>query len=150
METTLSLCWFTPGWAYIGHIGDSRVYYLPAGDDRIRQVTQDDTHVGWLLRNGKINEREARCHPRRNSLQKALGGTNQFVDPQLGAIAYEPGDIFLLCSDGLVDGLYDHHLTEHLRRLDPAPDANPARQLTLGAVEKDGSDNVTAVVVQVV
>ena len=65
-----------------------------ARDGSIRQLSQDDTHVGWLFRNGQINEREARTHPRRNVLQKALGGGNQFVDPQVGAVAYEPGDIF--------------------------------------------------------
>jgi serine/threonine protein phosphatase PrpC len=75
----------------------------------------DDTHVGWLLRNGKISEREARTHPRRNVLQKALGGGNQFVDPQVGAVAYERGDIFLLCTDGLVEGLYDRQLVDLLR-----------------------------------
>ena len=71
--------------------------------------------MGWLFRNGKINEREARTHPRRNLLQKALGAGHQFVDPQVGAVAYEPGDRFLLCTDGLVDGLYDEQLLEHLR-----------------------------------
>src|SRR5208282_2035746 len=76
MEATLSLCWFTPGRMYFGHIGDSRIYFLPAEPGPIRQLTADDTHVGWLLRNGKINEREARSHPRRNVLQKALGGAN--------------------------------------------------------------------------
>ena len=60
----------------------------------IKQLTEDDTHVGWLFRNGKINEYEARTHPRRNVLQKALGGDNQFVDPQVGAVACERGDIF--------------------------------------------------------
>src|SRR5580658_36424 len=115
METTLSLCWFTPGWMYFGHIGDSRIYYLPAREGGIRQLSHDDTHVGWLLRNGKINEREARNHPRRNSLQKALGAGNQFVEPQVGAVGYESGDLFLLCSDGLVDGLYNHQILEVLR-----------------------------------
>ena len=84
METTLSLCWFTPGRMYFGHIGDSRIYYLPAQTGAIRQLSHDDTHVGWLLRKGKINERQARAHPRRNLLQKALGGGNQFVTPQVG------------------------------------------------------------------
>ena len=60
METTLSLCWFTPGKVFFGHIGDSRIYHLPAGATDIRQLTHDDTHVGWLFRNGQINEREAR------------------------------------------------------------------------------------------
>ncbi len=67
------------------------------------------------MRNGKINEREARTHPRRNVLQKALGGGNQFVDPQVGAVGYERGDIFLLCTDGLIDGLSDAQLVELLR-----------------------------------
>ncbi len=82
MQATLSLCWFTPGWMYFAHIGDSRIYYLPAAGKEIKQLSQDDTFVGWLFRTGQISEREARHHPRRTALQKALGGGNQFVDPQ--------------------------------------------------------------------
>ncbi|HMO63783.1 MAG TPA: protein phosphatase 2C domain-containing protein, partial [Verrucomicrobiota bacterium] len=52
METTLSLGWFTPGWMYFGHIGDSRLYLLEAGADAVRQLSHDDTHVGWLFRQG--------------------------------------------------------------------------------------------------
>jgi PPM family protein phosphatase len=149
METTLSLCWFTPGWMYFGHIGDSRIYYFPARNGGIRQLTHDDTHVGWLFRNGKINEREARTHPRRNVLQKALGGGNQFVNPQMGAVAYEPGDIFLVCSDGLIDGLYDHHLLEILRPQKSADNhGNPAQQLVSKSLEMSGRDNITALFVQ--
>ncbi|MFN0067187.1 MAG: PP2C family protein-serine/threonine phosphatase [Limisphaerales bacterium] len=150
METTLSLCWFTPGWMYYGHIGDSRIYSMPAGADQIRQLSHDDTHVGWLFRQGKLNEREARTHPRRNVLQKALGGGNQFVEPQVGAVACGPGDTFLLCTDGLVEGLYNHQLTEFLRQ--PGPfndDAGPARRLVEAAVANDGRDNTTALVIQV-
>ncbi|MSU58700.1 MAG: serine/threonine-protein phosphatase [Pedosphaera sp.] len=151
MEATLSLCWFTPGWMYFGHIGDTRIYYLPAKADAIKQLSHDDTHVGWLLRNGKINEREARSHPRRNVLQKALGGSNQFVEPQVGAVAFEPGDIFLLCTDGLIEGLYDSHLVEVLRSPECAgPDANPAHRLVTEALERGCRDNTTALVVQVV
>src|ERR1017187_1351862 len=58
MEATLSLCWFTPGWMSFGHVGDSRIYYLSTRDGGIRQLTHDDTHVGWLFRHGKLNERE--------------------------------------------------------------------------------------------
>ena len=149
METTLSLCWFTPGWMYFGHIGDSRIYYFPAREDKIKQLSQDDTHVGWLFRNGKLNEREARNHPRRNVLQKALGGGNQFVDPQVGAVACEPGDFFLLCSDGLTEGLYDLHLPELLRAPNSsAPNDNPARRLVEMSLANDGRDNTTALVVQ--
>jgi protein phosphatase len=150
METTLSLCWFTPDRMYFGHIGDSRIYYLPAREGGIRQLSHDDTHVGWLLRNGKINEREARAHPRRNVLQKALGGSNQFVDPQAGAVAFETGDIFLLCTDGLVHGLYETHLVELLRSTPPGqPAANLAHRLVEESLDKDPRDNRTAMVIQV-
>jgi protein phosphatase len=144
MQTTLSLCWFTPGWVYFGHIGDSRIYHLPRRKKTIKQITQDDTHVGWLFRNGQINEREARTHPRRNVLQKALGGGNQFVEPQVGAVGYEKGDIFLLCTDGLIDGLYDDHLVEMLRAKD-----HSAQQLVAASLKNSGRDNTTALVVQV-
>lgn len=151
MQATLSLCWFTPGWMHFGHIGDSRIYYLPSREGGIKQLSHDDTHVGWLFRTGKLNEREARTHPRRKVLQKALGGDNQFVDPQVGAVAYEPGDIFLLCTDGLVEGLYDEHLVEHLRAPKPGgTDANLARRLVEDSVGREGRDNTTAVVIQVI
>ncbi|MGC3959551.1 MAG: protein phosphatase 2C domain-containing protein [Verrucomicrobiota bacterium] len=151
METTLSLCWFTPGWMYFGHIGDSRIYYLSQRTGTIKQISHDDTYVGWMFRNGQINEREARTHPRRNVLQKSLGGSNQFVEPQVGAVGYEPGDMFLLCSDGLTEGLYNHHMLDVLRATDVAAfDQNPARQLVLEAVKNDGRDNTTALVIKAV
>ena len=150
MQTTMSLGWFTPGWMYFGHIGDSRIYHLRAGKSAILQLTEDDTHVGWLYRNGQINEREARNHPRRNVLQKALGGGNQFVDPQVGAVACERGDFFLLCSDGLTEGLYDHYLVDILRAAAKDEKINPAQLLVSESVKNDGRDNTTALVVQVV
>ena len=151
MQTTMSLCWFTPGWLYFGHIGDSRIYHLPKRKKEIKQLTHDDTHVGWLFRNGQINGYEARTHPRRNVLQKALGGGNQFVDPQVGAVACERGDIFLLCSDGLTEGLYDHRLVELLRAAESAGENdNTAFRLVEESLKNDGRDNTTALVVQVV
>ena len=146
METTMSLCWFTPGWMYFGHIGDSRIYYLPARENKLKQLTHDDTFVGWLFRNGQINEREARTHPRRNVLQKALGGSNQFVEPQVGSVAYEPGDTILICSDGLPDGLYDHQIVDLLR--EPSTQSDCARQLVLNSVKNSGRDNTTALVIK--
>jgi len=154
MQTTLSLCWFTPGRMYFGHIGDSRIYHLPKRKKEIKQLTHDDTHVGWLFRNGQINEREARTHPRRNLLQKALGGGNQFVDPQVGAVAFERGDIFFLCTDGLTEGLYDHQLAGFLRepktKATNAKNFNPAQLLVETSVKNDGRDNTTALVIQIV
>jgi protein phosphatase len=150
METTLSLCWFIPGWMYFGHIGDSRIYYLPAAGKEIKQLSHDDTHVGWLFRTGQIKEWEARQHPRRTALQKALGGGNQFVDPQVGAVAYEPGDLFLLCTDGLIDGLFDSQIFNLLRCPDTSEAvATPAQRLVEASLARAGRDNTTAVVIEI-
>ncbi len=145
MGATLSLCWFAPGWMYYGHVGDSRIYYLPAAGG-LRQVTADDTHVGWLLRNGQMNEREARSHPRKNVLQKALGAGHRYVDPQVGAVGCEVGDRFVICSDGVVDGLFDGRLGEIAR---DGEVAGAAGRLVAAAVERSGRDNTTALVVEV-
>ena len=148
MQTTMSLCWFTPGWMYFGHVGDTRIYHLPRTKNELKQLTEDDTYVGWLARNGKISNYEARTHPRRKVLQKALGGENRYVDPQTGAVGCERGDIFLICSDGLTEGLYDHLIVDLLRA--KKADFNPAKALVESSVKNDGRDNTTALVVQVV
>jgi serine/threonine protein phosphatase PrpC len=150
MGATLSLCWFTPQWMYFGHLGDSRIYYLPH-DGPLTQVTHDHSHVGWLRRQGRINEREARTHPRRNALQQALGAGHQFIAPHIGAVGHRPGDRFLICSDGLVDGLWDRQLEEMLRAPEAAGESRSrAKWLVEQAVESSGRDNTTAVVVEVV
>jgi PPM family protein phosphatase len=149
MGATLSLSWFTPQWMYFAHVGDSRIYYVPH-DGPMSQVTHDHSHVGWLRRKGEINEREARTHPRRNAIQQALGAGHQFVEPHIGAVEHRPGDRFLICSDGLIDGLWDRQLEEMLRG--PAPSAPPslAQWMVDEAVQASGRDNTTAVVVEIV
>jgi protein phosphatase len=148
MGATLSLCWFRPWWMYFGHLGDSRVYYLPR-DGGLTQVTFDHTHVGWLRRKGELNEREARTHPRRNALQQSLGAGNQFIEPHVGAVAYRRGDRFLICSDGLVDGLWDRRIEEIIRTHRQAPGGPTAAQrLVDESVEASGRDNTTAVLVE--
>ena len=149
MGATLSLCWFTPRWMHFAHVGDSRIYYLPASGE-MKQLSEDDTYVGWLRRHGKLNEREARNHPRKNVLQKALGAGHQFVDPQIGVVAFEKGDTFVLCTDGVIDGLFDSALADCIRVPEPALAAfDPAQRLVKAALERSGRDNTTAVVVEV-
>lgn len=149
MGATLSLAWVTPEWLYFAHLGDSRIYYLPAAGG-LRQITHDHTYVGWLRRKGELNERQAREHPGRNSLNQALGAGNQFIDPHIGAIDHRPGDRFLICSDGLTDGLWDRQLEEILRH-PPATRAHetPAQRLVEEAVQASGRDNTTAVVIEI-
>ena len=146
MGATLSLAWFTPAWMYFAHIGDSRIYYLPR-DGGLTQLTHDHSHVGWLRRKGQINEREARTHPRRNALNQALGAGHLFLEPHFGAVGHQPGDRFLLCSDGLIDGLWDRHLEEIVRTAQAG--ASIAQLLVHEAVQNSGKDNTTAVVVEV-
>jgi protein phosphatase len=78
-----------------------------------------------------------------------LGGSNQFVDPQVGAVALEPGDRFLLCSDGLTDGLYNSALEDLIRSPRTEADENPARRLVIESLANSGRDNTTAVVIEV-
>lgn len=144
MGATLTLAWLKPGWLYFGHVGDSRLYYQPKPGGALRQLSHDDTHVGWLRRQGKINEREQRTHPRRNMLSKALGAGHQFIEPQLGAVGCEPGDRFLLCSDGLIDGFWEHALGDRM-----AAPALAAADLVAESVAESGRDNTTAVVVDI-
>ena len=150
MGATLSLCWLRPEWMYFAHLGDSRIYYRPF-DGTLTQVTHDHSHVGWLRRQGQINEREARTHPRRNALQQALGAGHQFVTPHIGAVGHRPRDRFLICSDGLVDGLWDRQLEELLAPDSPAArEENPAKRIVEEAVQNSGRDNTTAVLFELV
>jgi len=142
MGATLSLAWFTPERMMFGHIGDSRIYHLPA-EGGLKQITHDHTQVGWMFRNGKLNERELRTHPNRHSLQRALGAGNQFVEPHVGVVTLQPGDRILLCTDGLTDGLWDHQIEKLLTT------ALEAKCLVEAAIEASGRDNTTAILVEV-
>lgn len=149
MGATLSLIWRVGGTFYFGHIGDTRIYVLPKAGG-IKQITEDHTHVGWLRRKGELNEREARTHPRKNVLAQALGSGNQYVNPQVGELSVEPGDRIVLCSDGVIEGLWDRGIDELIREPSgPFSDATPAERLVRTAVVESGRDNATAMVVEV-
>jgi len=141
MGATLTLACFTPGWMHFAHVGDSRIYYLPAGGEMI-QVTHDHSYVGWLRRAGKLSEREARTHPGRNALNQALGAGHQVLEPHVGAVSCQKGDRFLLCTDGVTDGLWDQRLAAYLS------EGAGASRFVEDAVAESGRDNCTAVVVE--
>ena len=149
MGATLTLCWFSPGWLAFSHLGDSRLYFLPRDGD-LRQLSHDHTHVGWLRRSGRINEREERTHPARNSLQMALGAGHQIIDPQVGTVGLEPGDRFLLCSDGLNDGMWDRRIGEMLRQgeIEDGTPGGLAAAMVKESVAESGRDNTTALVIE--
>jgi PPM family protein phosphatase len=149
MGATLSLCWLTPQRMHFAHVGDSRIYYLPAGAEKLTRVTHDDSHVDWLFRTGQINEREARNHPRRGVLAKALGGGNRYVEPQVGIVDYEPGDAFFLCTDGVIEALADEQIFRLLKDPDPSEaDHLTADRVVKYAVSVSGKDNTTALFIE--
>lgn len=148
MGATLSLGWFTRGWMFYGHIGDSRIYHFNTAGE-MKQITEDHSHCGWLRRQGKLNEREHRMHPRKNVLEQALGAGHQYIKPQFGALQWKPGDRFLLCTDGVIDGLWDRAIQEYI--VEPPTDLKdipPAERIVREAVRESGRDNATAVVVE--
>jgi PPM family protein phosphatase len=149
MGATLSLLWYMRGWINFAHIGDSRIYHLPA-EGGMQQITEDHTHVGWLRRKGKLNERESRMHPRKNVLSQSLGSGNQIITPQIGRLPCRAGDKFLLCTDGVIEGLWDRALQDILRN-PPKPEAEVplAQQVVEAALAESGRDNTTAMVVEI-
>ncbi len=148
MGATLSMLWLTPGRAWFCHIGDSRIYHLPVGGP-LRQLTEDHTHVGWLYRQGKLNEREARYHEGRHALNRVLGGQQEQVQPQIGRVEFGSGDRFVLCTDGLIDGLWNSTIENLLRRPPPRlAGLPPARRLMDEALAASGRDNTTVIILE--
>jgi len=145
MGATLSLACFSPGWMHFVHVGDSRIYYMPATGG-FTQLTHDHSYVGFQRRSGKLNEREARSHPAKNVLNQALGAGQQNLTPHLGAVSCQTGDRFLLCSDGIVDGLWDARLLEHVNAAES--EQPKAFKIVEHAVAESGRDNCTAIVIQ--
>ncbi|MDY5349537.1 MAG: Stp1/IreP family PP2C-type Ser/Thr phosphatase [Candidatus Ventricola sp.] len=139
MGTTLSLMWRAGRFMYIAHVGDSRIYRLRDGS--LEQITQDHSLVAELVRAGLITAEEARRHPRRNIITRALG-TQGDNTPDLLAADNRPGDLWLLCTDGLTGMVPDAVIERTL--LDLPLEAAADRLLGL-ALEAGGSDNVTLI-----
>ena len=128
----------------IGHVGDSRAYRLRNGI--IQRLTKDHSLVEEMRRRGQITEEQAEDHPQRSIITRALGPEPE-VQADLATVPSEPGDIFLLCSDGLTTMIGDEQIREILMgatSLDAA-----VRTLIDEANRAGGRDNITAVVFQV-
>ena len=142
MGATLTLAWLTDTALHFTHVGDSRLYYLH--DGICRQLSHDHTRAGALLRQGKINQRQARNHPQRNILHQALGPNIKHLEPQKGTVVTHPGDRFLLCSDGLTDGLWDHRLAQLLAENKSCEEI--LRDMIKESLFQSGRDNITAII----
>jgi serine/threonine protein phosphatase PrpC len=148
MGATLSVGWFSGTSLHIGHVGDSRIYHLPAAGP-MKQLTEDHTDAGRLRRQGSITEREGRIHPTRHLLERSIGAQPHAVEPQIATFPITRGDRFIFCTDGIIDGVWDKGMEKYVRT--PPPyliDLPPAERLVKEALEASGRDNLTAVVVE--
>ncbi len=142
MGTTLTAFVLEGDTARFAHIGDSRAYLLRDGE--LRQVSDDHSLVGEMMRDGRLTEEEAAVHPHRSILSRALG-----TEPQARIDEFTedllPGDVLLLCSDGLSGPVPADAIRVALTRSDPQA---AAERLILEARRGGGPDNITAVVVR--
>jgi protein phosphatase len=138
MGTTLVAFLADEARAALAHVGDSRAYLIRGR--RIRQLTDDHSIVGELLRRREISEDAAREHPHRHVLTRALG-VRRAVEPDLVELALEPGDVFVLCSDGLTNHVEDHEIAKRVCGNDDLQEV--CEQLIDLANGRGGEDNST-------
>jgi protein phosphatase len=140
MGTTLIAGYIRGGRLHTCHVGDVRGYVLSG--DTLRQVTEDHSVVGDLLRSGKISPAEARRHPRRNEVLQAVG-LPMGISPSVGSSALDPGAIVMLCSDGLWEMVSDEEIVSILRSRRTLRDR--VVEMLERANAAGGRDNVTVV-----
>lgn len=141
MGTTLEIALIIEDKIYISHIGDSRVYKIKNG--QIKQITKDHSYVENLIKDGKLTREEAKFHPQKNILTKALGCT-AFVEPDLLVEKIEENDIILICSDGLTNMLSDEEIMKIIKENPESPN----KELILAANKAGGTDNITVIIIQ--
>lgn len=140
MGTTLEVCLIYNNKAYIGHVGDSRIYRIRK--DVIRKLTKDHSYVQQLVEDKKITREEAKVHPKKNMLTRALGCT-PYVEPDLRARNFEKGDIFIMCSDGLTNMVEEKRIYELIKQ-----DISKAtNNLINEANSAGGYDNITVIII---
>ncbi|HET8582774.1 MAG TPA: PP2C family serine/threonine-protein phosphatase [Jatrophihabitans sp.] len=143
MGTTLTALRFVGSQVGLVHVGDSRAYLLR--NNLLSQITHDDTYVQSLVDAGKLTPEEAKDHPRRSVILRALLGSE--VEPDVSIREARAGDRYLLCSDGLSDVVTSETIAETLRIDDPQECADRLVELTLRG---GAPDNVTVIVADVI
>jgi len=142
MGTTLTMAYSVANDLYIVHAGDSRAYLFR--DGQLDQITSDHTLVQALVDAGMISAEEARHHHRRHVVTNVLGGPSEGVYAEIHKIEVRDGDVFLFCTDGLIEPVPDDEIAGVLAEHADPQDA--ARVLLQRALDGGGPDNVTVVV----
>ncbi|MGC9223588.1 MAG: PP2C family protein-serine/threonine phosphatase [Terracidiphilus sp.] len=144
MATTVVACALRYDQAVVSHVGDSRCYLVRNG--LARQITQDHTLVNEQRKMGLISADEIAASDSRHVLIRSVG-TEMFVSPDINSLTIQPGDVFVLCTDGLHDEMKETEIAAIASQKKDA--AEIARELVARGVEIDGGDNTTALVIRI-
>lgn len=144
MGTTVVAAVLSTQGGWIGHVGDSRIYRLRAGV--LEQLTEDHTVINELSKHGQLTPEEAARHPLRHAITRSVG-TEREVKPDIAPIDWQPGDLLLLCSDGLSNLVEREQLEMTLRETGLTLDETADRLVEM-ALEAGGDDNVTVVLIE--
>lgn len=144
MGTTITAVYIEGEIIYWGHVGDSRLYLLRNGD--LCQITSDHSLVWELVQSGNITKEEALVHPKRNMLTRAVG-TSCLVAVDTGAILWQPGDIVLMCTDGLTNMISEQDIYKLIKSEECDFDSI-LDQLVAEAKSAGGFDNITAILLK--
>ncbi len=143
MGTTMVVCTIVGQYAYVANIGDSRLYVI---ERQIKQVTRDHSLVQEMVRMGELNQEEARNHPKKNIITRALGAEKS-VDVDFFDLKLESGSVILMCSDGLSNMVEDRQMEEIIHS--EGEDLNAkGRRLVLEANQNGGKDNIAIILVE--
>jgi PPM family protein phosphatase len=145
MGTTITAAIVEDDAVQIGHVGDSRAYRIRDGE--LEQVTEDHSLVAELVRSGKLSPEEADIHPQRSVITRTVG-TDPDVDVDTFSVDARPGDVFLLCSDGLTTMVDDKSILAIVEKNRTSLDT-AARALVDAANKSGGEDNVTIVLFEI-
>ncbi|MBQ9065038.1 MAG: Stp1/IreP family PP2C-type Ser/Thr phosphatase [Blautia sp.] len=143
MGTTMVAATIIGGFLYVANIGDSRLYVI---DRKIRQVTRDHSLVQEMVRMGEISADEARTHPKKNIITRALGA-EKTVDVDFFDLKLTEGSIVLMCSDGLSNMVEDKKIEEIVLRDDITLEEK-GRELVREANNNGGKDNIAIILVE--
>jgi PPM family protein phosphatase len=130
----------------VGHVGDSRAYRFRGVE--LEQLTSDHSLVGELVRSGKLSSEEAEQHPHRSVITRAVG-TEPSVEVETLTVSAEPGDLYVICSDGLTDIVRDREIVDVLAAAESDP-GRAAELLVDAANRAGGIDNITVVLFEIV
>ena len=139
----VTLVYITDKNLYIGHVGDSRAYIFR--NNKLFQVTEDHSLVEELIKNGSISREEAKYHPQRNIITRAVG-TGEKIDVDIIIIPKEETEIFLLCTDGLTNMLDDEEIKNFLINSENMQIA--CENLVNLSNDRGGYDNITVIAVK--